>query len=43
MEDIPDGVSWFGACVGGVEVLSVVCGAKSDYGYEPNAGALGGF
>jgi hypothetical protein len=34
------------ACDGsvrGLEVLSVVCGAKSDYGYEPNAGALGGF
>jgi hypothetical protein len=29
--------------IGGVEILSVVCGAKFDYGYEPNAGALGGF
>jgi hypothetical protein len=42
-EIIPDGVSWFAACVRGVEVLSVVYGAKFDYGYEPNAGALGGF
>jgi hypothetical protein len=27
----------------GVQILSVVCRAKSDYGYEPNPGALGGF
>jgi hypothetical protein len=39
-EVIPDGVWWFGAWVRGVEVLSVICGAKFDCGYEPNAGAL---